>query len=102
MRDFTVYTEILSLDERYKISSMMNSRGEYEMTSLSFLEDGKEIDFWDNDHFLYYHVYPYLKGEMFRTDPSYQKIHPFFKGGVHTVKEMFDKAFQLGFFKNTI
>jgi hypothetical protein len=90
-----IYTTIVTDEDDYRLSALLTDKG-YEMASLQFLLDGEETGFWDNDHYLYNTVYPYLKGEM-KNEELEVEIPP---ADCNAVLELFKKGEEMGFFEN--
>jgi hypothetical protein len=97
----TVYTEIIDDGENYKVSALVSENRGYIMPSFVFFLDGKEIDYWDNDRYLYDVVLPYLKGEMKSDHRDFDFLEDKFSAVRLTVLQLFEKADELGFFNET-
>jgi hypothetical protein len=89
-----VYTTILTDDEDYELSAIMVD-GKYVMPTLQVNSLFTGIDSWDNEEYLVKQVYPYLK-----TGEPCDDLDDVFSEVREDVLALFDKAIELGFFKD--
>lgn len=88
------YTTIATDDESYSLSALISKDG-YTAPSLTIVEDGHELECWDNVDYLIGELYHYLKtGEG-------DELNYYFRDVREDVLAIFDQAFDLGFFDNT-
>lgn len=92
----TKYTTITTDDECYSLSALIIDN-EYIMPSLQFKYLGDEIDYWDNEEYLYKEVYPYLLG---LNDDD--ELEDTFSNVKKQVLEIFEEAIRMGFFNKLI
>lgn len=91
MKNFTVYTDILSLDEKYKISALRKSDGTYTMCSFQFFNKGEE-EFWDNEDYLKDVLIPYLKGFLKDDHKEFEKLENILYNDRVLLLKMFEEA----------
>ena len=107
--DYTTYTSILSIDENYEISALLQPDGNYSMVSFtikSIEEFAGEEESWDNEDYLINILYPHLKDPTHKADEaaidSVDKEAAAFEQVMkdrEMIIPMFEEAIRVGFFR---
>lgn len=80
-------------DDTFRLSALVED-GKYYWPYLVFMNDGIEVDMWDNEDYLFKELYPYLNGVVNR-DFSFSEEE------IKDLLEMFNTAIDLGFFNHS-
>lgn len=89
------YTTIATDDESYSLSALISKYG-YTAPSFTIVEDGHELECWDNVDYLIGELYHYLKtGEG-------DELNYYFRDVREDVLAIFNTGIALGFFKSLI